>query len=101
MSAKHLSVRGLIWPLGAVLAASLLAACGVGSGTPISSTAAATSPGVLQSEYVKLVKDVMPSVVMVETPTGLGSGIVYDEHRGRHEHRQAVPGDSCRHVCAR
>jgi S1-C subfamily serine protease len=78
MSAKHLSVRGVIWPLGAVLAAGLLAACGVGSGTPISSTAAATSPGVLQSEYVKLVKDVMPSVVMVETPTGLGSGIVYD-----------------------
>jgi S1-C subfamily serine protease len=32
----------------------------------------------LQSQFVKLVKDVSPSVVMVETPTGLGSGIIYD-----------------------
>jgi putative serine protease PepD len=32
----------------------------------------------LQSEYVKLVQDVGPSVVLIETSVGLGSGIIYD-----------------------
>src|ERR1700687_3724366 len=78
MSTQHLSLRGVIWPLAGVLAVGLIAACGVGTSSPPSSASAATTPGVLQAEYVKLVQDATPSVVMVETPTGLGSGIVYD-----------------------
>jgi S1-C subfamily serine protease len=57
--------------------AALLAACGTAtSGT--SSPAASSQSFKLQSEYVKLVQDVGPSVVMIETSVGLGSGIIYD-----------------------
>src|ERR1700682_2253461 len=78
MSTQHLSLRGVIWPLAGVLAVGLIAACGVGTRSPTSSASAEPTPGVLPAEYVKRVQDVTQSVVMVETPTGLGSGIVYD-----------------------
>jgi S1-C subfamily serine protease len=77
MSTQHMSIRGFVWLLAAVLGAGLLFACGLGTSPPSSASAAGT-PASLQSDYVKLVKDVGPSVVMIETPTGLGSGIVYD-----------------------
>jgi S1-C subfamily serine protease len=59
----------------AVLAAGLVAACSAGSSTPTTN-----NPGSfqLQSEFIKLVQDVGPSVVMIQTSSGLGSGIVYD-----------------------
>ena len=41
-------------------------------------SAAATSPTALESSYVGTVRAVAPSVVEVETPVGLGSGVVYD-----------------------
>ena len=78
MSTQHMSIRGFVWLLAAALAAGLLFACGLGTSSPTSSASAAGTPASLQSDYVKLVKDVSPSVVMVETPTGLGSGIIYD-----------------------
>jgi putative serine protease PepD len=63
-----------------VAAAILLAACGGGSGTSASSTsAAATSPAnSLQQRYVDTIGAIGPSVVQVQTPVGLGSGIVFD-----------------------
>jgi S1-C subfamily serine protease len=58
-----------------VMAGAVLAACGTGA----SGAATASSQSFkLQSEYVKLVQDVGPSVVMIETSVGLGSGIIYD-----------------------
>ena len=78
MSTKHFSVRGFAGLLAAVAAVGLFAACGLGTSSAASTAPAATTPGLLQSQFVKLVKDVSPSVVMVETPTGLGSGIIYD-----------------------
>jgi S1-C subfamily serine protease len=78
MATQQLSIRGFVWLLAAVLATGLLFACGLGASSPASSASAASTPGSLQSDYVKLVKDVGPSVVMVETPTGLGSGVIYD-----------------------
>src|SRR4030081_3636632 len=78
MSTKHFSVRGFAGLLAAVAAVGLFAACGLGTSSAASTAPPATTPGLLQSQFVKLVKDVSPSVVMVETPTGLGSGIVYD-----------------------
>jgi hypothetical protein len=57
--------------------AVVLAACGA-----VTSSSAAASPPPssfkLQSEYVKLVQDVGPSVVLIETNVGLGSGIIYE-----------------------
>jgi S1-C subfamily serine protease len=78
MSTKHFSVSGFAGLLAAVAAVGLFAACGVGTSSAASTAPAATTPGLLQAQFVKLVKDVSPSVVMVETPTGLGSGIIYD-----------------------
>jgi S1-C subfamily serine protease len=59
-----------------VMGGALLAACTGGSST--GTTTASSSSFKLQSEYVKLVQDVGPSIVMVETSVGLGSGIIYD-----------------------
>ena len=71
----------------------LLAACGTGalaSGAPASGEPAASaapsasvpaSPaiaGALQKDFVGVVGNVMPSVVVIETTSGLGSGIVFD-----------------------
>src|SRR3979409_2059397 len=78
MSTQHISIRGFVWLLAAALAAGLLFACGLGTSSPASSASAAGTPASLQSDYVKLVKDVGPSVVMIETPTGLGTGVIYD-----------------------
>jgi putative serine protease PepD len=68
-----------------VAAAILLAACGGGSGnsnggssvstSTTEATAAATS---LQQRYVDTIGSIGPSVVQVQTPVGLGSGIVLD-----------------------
>jgi S1-C subfamily serine protease len=68
--------RGGVGLASAVLLAVLLGACSAST----SSTAATTpsSSFKLQSEYVKLVQDVGPSVVLIETSVGLGSGIIYD-----------------------
>src|SRR2546425_11489007 len=65
--------------IGLVVAASLavvLAACGATTASPAASTPSSSFK--LQSEYVKLARDVGPSVVLIETNVGLGSGIIFD-----------------------
>jgi S1-C subfamily serine protease len=57
------------------LAVGFMAACGLGTSTP---TAGGQGSAQLQSEFVKLVQGVGPSVVLIQTSSGLGSGIVYD-----------------------
>jgi S1-C subfamily serine protease len=69
------SGRGIGLVAAAILAV-LLAACGTTAASPAAS--APSSSFKLQSEYVKLVQDVGPSVVLIETSVGLGSGIIYD-----------------------
>jgi putative serine protease PepD len=66
----------------------VVAACGTGaatSGAPTSSAtpsgAAGASPaiaGALQSDFVDVVARISPSVVVIQTASGLGSGIVFD-----------------------
>jgi putative serine protease PepD len=72
---KEMSGRGIGLAAAALLAV-LLAACGASAGSPAASTTSSSFK--LQSEYVKLVQDVGPSVVLIETSVGLGSGIIYD-----------------------
>jgi S1-C subfamily serine protease len=72
---KQVSGRGA-GLAAAVLVALLLAACGASAGSPAASTPSSSFK--LQSEYVKLAQDVGPSVVLIETSVGLGSGIIYD-----------------------
>jgi putative serine protease PepD len=68
-----------------VAAALLVAACGGGSnasngrsGTATSTTAAISAADALQQQYVDTIAAIGPSVVQVQTPAGLGSGIVLD-----------------------
>ncbi len=66
----------ILGPVVAILAIAfcLLALAGCGGGSS-SSTATASE---LQSIYVSVVRRVAPSVVQIENPTGLGSGVVFD-----------------------
>jgi putative serine protease PepD len=75
----------------ALMVAALVAGCaGSGTPTPGSSSASsapsgATGPGPvgassLQETYVSIVKQVNPSVVVIQTSQGLGSGVVFDRN---------------------
>jgi putative serine protease PepD len=62
----------------AVGAALLVAGCGSGA-TPAATPPAGDGTGLaLQQEFVNVVKAVNPSVVVIETARGLGSGIIFD-----------------------
>ena len=68
-----------------VAAAILLAACGGGSGnsqggsaSSMNTTVAASAADSLQQQFVDTIGAIGPSVVQVQTPAGLGSGIVLD-----------------------
>jgi putative serine protease PepD len=66
------------------LAALCLASCGGGhhQQAAASTTSPASDSGVaLQAAFTRVVRDVSPSVVQVETSEGLGSGIVFDDRR--------------------
>ncbi|AXI78109.1 S1C family serine protease [Peterkaempfera bronchialis] len=66
---------------GTSAATSTRAASGVPGALPSASASAPPSDGgdQLQNDYQRVVKAVLPSVVEIETPSGLGSGIVYDD----------------------
>jgi putative serine protease PepD len=69
--------------LGAVVAALALAGCGSvtdSSADPPAAVSPTVTALTLQERYVQTVKAVSPSVVQVETPVGLGSGVVLDTH---------------------
>src|SRR2546430_8705415 len=72
---KEMSHRGLGLAAATLLAVAL-AACGASAAATAASPT--TSSFKLQSEYLKLVQDVGPSVVLIETNVGLGSGIIFD-----------------------
>ncbi|WP_197356433.1 S1C family serine protease, partial [Streptomyces clavuligerus] len=84
----EISPRRLLPPLAALLVAGLAAGC---SGTPVgesssweqsrNSTRAVPPPQAvndLQSDYETVIKNVLPSVVQIESGNSLGSGVVYD-----------------------
>jgi putative serine protease PepD len=63
-------------------AAAVVAACGAGAPghdvTPVARLASADQATSLQQQLVSVVKAVSPSVVQIETPQDLGSGVVFD-----------------------
>jgi putative serine protease PepD len=70
--------------VAALVAALALAGCGAatasGAGSPTPAPAVATSPSALalQQAFVQVVRQVGPSVVLIQTDQGLGSGIIFD-----------------------
>jgi putative serine protease PepD len=87
MHRKHFGTAALV--IAPAATALLLSACGAASdpaaraaSTTAAATAAATAlepqAQTLESRFVSTVKAVSPSVVEVQTPVGLGSGVVLD-----------------------
>jgi putative serine protease PepD len=81
---RRMAVRPAIAAV-TVAAAILLAACGGGSGNSQSTGASSTNTTTatsgadsLQDQFVHTIGAIGPSVVQVQTPVGLGSGIVLD-----------------------
>jgi S1-C subfamily serine protease len=68
--------------LALVAGLTLVAGCGNGvqrQAAPAAVTAGASGSGdVLERQYEQVVKTVLPSVVQINTDSGLGSGVVYD-----------------------
>jgi S1-C subfamily serine protease len=72
---QKLALRGRV-AIAVTLVAAVVALAGFAS-------AGQSNPGVaqtLQSKYVSVVNTVSPSVVLIETPQALGSGVVFDTH---------------------
>ncbi|WP_433342754.1 S1C family serine protease [Streptomyces sp. CA-253872] len=71
--------------LAALCAAALLTGCSAQAETPREKTAGAQRAGLprasseLQSDYEKVIEDVLPSVVQITAGDSLGSGIVWDD----------------------
>jgi putative serine protease PepD len=74
--------RPLVALLALVVAALVLAGCGAAPTGPAQAATAgldvAPSALALQQQFVKVVKQVGPAVVLIRTSEGLGSGIVFD-----------------------
>ena len=84
--------RPIGWPGQASAGLALAIAAGVtacsGGGAPVSSATSSARPAVsapitggpvtLQRQYEQVVATVLPSVVQITTPEGLGSGVVFD-----------------------
>jgi putative serine protease PepD len=67
--------------VAALLISAYVAATGSSAGTTTAAAAtAAPQRETLQTRFVSTVKKVAPSVVVVQTPTGLGSGVVIDRN---------------------
>jgi putative serine protease PepD len=80
-SSHAVPVRARRWGAGvAVLAAVLLATACTPNAASTTSATAGSAPD-LQNAFVDAVRTVMPSVVEIQTSTGLGSGVIFD-HTG-------------------
>jgi S1-C subfamily serine protease/RsiW-degrading membrane proteinase PrsW (M82 family) len=86
-----------------LVAALVLAGCSTSSADPAGTTSSsATTPAVavapstlaLQQQFVKVVKQVGPSVVLIQTSQGLGSGIVFDANGNVVTNNHVVQGAS-------
>jgi putative serine protease PepD len=63
----------------ALLAITLAAGCGTSSNSSAPGASGANSVGAaLESQFVSVVQKVGPSVVLIQTSSGLGSGVVFD-----------------------
>ncbi|WP_328870808.1 trypsin-like peptidase domain-containing protein [Streptomyces sp. NBC_00287] len=76
--------RTLLWPAALVCSLALASGCS-GSGSGAKADATTTQAAVpaaandLQDDYLKVIKDVLPSVVQIQASNDLGSGVVYDD----------------------
>ncbi|WP_225822676.1 S1C family serine protease [Streptomyces naphthomycinicus] len=63
----------------ALCAGCTVPAAGAGPDSPVTRAPAPTTVNELQSQYLRVIKDVLPSVVQIQASQDLGSGVVYDD----------------------
>ncbi|WAZ21226.1 trypsin-like peptidase domain-containing protein [Streptomyces cinnabarinus] len=97
MSASR--ARALLCSVALVCPVGLVPGCtGAGSGSGAAARATTTqaavpaAAGELQDDYLKVIRDVLPSVVQIQAAGDLGSGVVYDD-RGHIVTNAHVVGD--------
>jgi S1-C subfamily serine protease len=78
-SSSRSRLRGLARPAIA-LAAVAAAATACGSSSSGSGAGSGNTPSRLQAQYEQVVKNVLPSVVQINTDDSTGSGVVYDDN---------------------
>src|SRR5262245_20751138 len=83
-AARTLLLAALAFAVGALAAGCLGGGKNSSATVTVTTSDTATRPASggpadsLQREFVRVVIDVSPSVFQIETPQGLGSGVVYD-----------------------
>jgi len=87
---------GLVGTL-ALVGSLLIVACGPGATAPNATPSPSPTPAsadALQSDFVNVVSRVSPSVVVIETANGLGSGVVFNTNGDILTNDQIVTGSS-------
>ena len=87
---------GLVGTL-ALVGSLLIVACGPGATAPNATPSPSPTPAsadALQSDFVNVVSRVSPSVVVIETANGLGSGVVFNTNGEILTNDQIVTGSS-------
>ena len=99
MKALTMSLRRPQYAFLAALLATLAAGCSsaASAGEPVSSVPVVSTDDAssLQQRFVSIVKSISPKVVQIQTPVGLGSGVVFDA-RGDVVTNAHVVGDGTR-----
>lgn len=67
-------------PATALASAGLLGIVAAAAGCTASAATSTSTASRLQSQYERVVREVLPSVVQITTDTSTGSGVVYDRH---------------------
>jgi putative serine protease PepD len=96
MFGNHSGRRRVLPALAALAAALVLAGCGASTATSAATPAAEVKPSALamQQQFVQVVKQVGPSVVLIRTDQGLGSGIIFDANGDIVTNAHVVAGSS-------
>ncbi len=68
----------LVYPLLVIVVSVTVTACGGGGSSGARASRPSTDAPQLQSQMVRVIATVEPRVVQIETPRGLGSGVVFD-----------------------
>jgi putative serine protease PepD len=73
------SPRRALAAIPVLVAAAVLAGCGSGASPTVSGVPESAGASALQQQFTKVVADVSPQVVQIQSDQGLGSGIAYDD----------------------
>ena len=89
------SLRRTLAAVVVLLGVAALAGCGGADSSTVAGVPESAGAAAVQQQFTKVVADVSPQVVQIQTDQGLGSGVVYD-HQGDIVTNAHVTGNSDR-----